>query len=79
MFTDLQKFVMSQYADGVYNHCKTEQDVADEGDTLMLFAVQEAGDAKDLGELAEMFYAAALQLECLAEEALIAKAEAERG
>ena len=75
MFTELQKFVMSQYADGVYSHCKTEQDVADEGDTLMLFAVREAGDTKDLGELADMFYAAAHQLECLAEEVLIARAE----
>jgi hypothetical protein len=75
MFNDLQKFAMSQYEDGVYNHCKAEQDVVDGGDTLALFAVREAGDAKDLSELAEMLYAAAHQLEHLAEEALIAKAE----
>jgi len=73
MFTELQKFVMSQYADGVYNHCKTEQDVAGEGDTLMLFAVREAGDAKDLSELSEMMYTAARQLELLASAAYLVK------
>ncbi len=58
----LQVFVAQNYADGEFNHVTHVEEAGEVGDTLFLFAMNEAGDADTLQELYEMLETAQVQL-----------------
>ena len=64
-FSDLQREVTEKYQGGEFAHVTSMRVAKFSGDTLFLFALQEAGDAADRDELVSMLRTAVSDLEGL--------------
>jgi len=61
-FSPLQDFVLKHYENGEFEHISNKTKLRHCGDTLLMYAVNEAGDASDLEELGFMLGRAIKQL-----------------
>ena len=61
-FTPLQDFVLKHYENGEFLHLRNTTELKQCGDSLLVYAVLEAGDAGDLEELSGMLERAVDQL-----------------